>query len=192
MHIIFYGPEGSGKGTQAKLLGDRLQLPVLTSGDIVREHAMKDNGPLGDVCREALKSGTYVADTDMYVLWEHRLQQEDAKAGWIMDGFPRTIEQAKFLVANVAENGYAIDVIFYLTLSEEESYKRLIARARPMYEGSKELHDSPERIRHRLAVYKQAEGPLVAFFRSLGILTEIPAQRSIAEVHNDIVNYLPQ
>ena len=85
MHIVFFGPEGSGKGTQAKLLSDKLGLPILTSGDLVRDAATNDRGIIGEVCRQALSEGKYVADSEMFVLWKHRLKQPDALGGWIMD-----------------------------------------------------------------------------------------------------------
>ncbi|MBI5465612.1 nucleoside monophosphate kinase, partial [Candidatus Gottesmanbacteria bacterium] len=79
MHIIFYGPEGAGKGTQAKLLSEKLNLPILTSGDLVREAAANDPGLLGDICRRALHEGKYVADSEMFVLWKNRLKRKDMK-----------------------------------------------------------------------------------------------------------------
>lgn len=190
MHIVFYGPEGCGKGTQAAILGEKLHIPVLTSGDLVRDAAANDKGHIGDVCRAALSGGGYVADQEMYVLWEKRLGQDDAKKGWIMDGFPRNIEQAKFLTAKIASFGYSIDRVFHLSLTEEESMKRLIKRARPLHPGSKELHDSPERIAHRLRVYKSYEKPLLDYYTTQGILTTIDASRSIEDVKNDITRVI--
>ena len=83
MHVIFYGPEGAGKGTQAKLLSKEFTLPILTSGDLVRDAATNDKGIIGEVCREALAEGKYVADSEMFVLWKWRLKEEDAKGDWI-------------------------------------------------------------------------------------------------------------
>ena len=97
MHFVFIGPEGSGKGTQAKLLAEKLKIPHLVSGDLVRKYAKEDKGLIGDICREALETGRYVADSEMYVLWKQRLKEPDVKNGWIIDGFPRNPTQAKFL-----------------------------------------------------------------------------------------------
>lgn len=187
MHIVFYGPEGSGKGTQAKLLADALHLPILTSGDLVRDAAANDKGIIGEVVRQALAEGKYVADSEMFVLWKWRLKEEDAKGGWIMDGFPRNVEQAKFLDDKTDKYGYKVEKVFYLNLSEEESYRRLIKRGRPLHEGSEELHDSPERIKSRLAIYKEGEKDVLEFYRQKGALVEINADQSIEEVHKEIM-----
>ncbi len=186
MHIVFYGPEGSGKGTQAKLLSDALHLPILTSGDLVRDAAENDKGIIGEVCRQALVEGKYVADSEMFVLWKWRLKEEDAKGGWIMDGFPRNVEQAKFLDDKIDKYGYKVEKVVYLNLSEEESIRRLSKRARTL-PGSTELHDSPERIKSRLAIYKEGEKDVLEFYRQKGVLVEINADQSIEDVHKEIL-----
>ncbi len=189
MHIVFFGPEGSGKGTQAKLLSTALNLPILTSGDLVRDAAENDKGIIGEVCAQALAEGKYVADSEMFVLWKHRLKQQDALGGWIMDGFPRNVEQAKFLDDKIDKYGYKVEMVIYLNLSEDESIKRLTKRARPLHPGSTELHDSPERIKSRLAIYKEGEKDVLEFYRQKGVLFEINADRSIEEVHAEILSH---
>ncbi|MBI3385967.1 nucleoside monophosphate kinase [Candidatus Gottesmanbacteria bacterium] len=190
MHIVLFGPEGSGKGTQAKLLSDALKLPILTSGDLVRDAAANDKGIIGEVCRQALSEGKYVADSEMFVLWKWRLKDEDAKGGWIMDGFPRNVEQAKFLDDKIDKYGYKIEKVFYLDLPEEESYKRLIARGRPLHPGSTELHDSPERIKQRLAIYKEGEKAVLEYYRQKGVLISVDAKGSVEEVHKQIMSHI--
>lgn len=190
MHIVFYGPEGSGKGTQAKLLSEKLGLPVLTSGDLVRETAASDLGLIGEVCRKALHEGKYVADSEMFVLWKNRLKREDMKKGWIMDGFPRNLKQAKFLIDKVSKHGYKVEKVFYLKITPEESMKRLLKRGRRLHEGNSELHDSPERIKERLKMYYQGERQVLDFFAKMGILTEVNGERSIEEVHQEILSRL--
>lgn len=187
MHIVFYGPEGSGKGTQAKLLSETLKLPILTSGDLVRDAASNDRGIIGEVCRQALTEGKYVADSEMFVLWKWRLKEDDASDNWIMDGFPRNVEQAKFLTEKLDKYGYAVDKVFYLNLSEDESYRRLIKRGRPLHPGSNELHDSPERIKQRLEIYKEGEKDVLEYYRKRGVLTEVNADQSIDVVHKEIM-----
>jgi adenylate kinase len=187
MHIVFYGPEGSGKGTQAKLLADALHLPILTSGDLVRDAAANDKGMIGEVVRQALAEGKYVADSEMFVMWKWRLKEEDAKGGWIMDGFPRNVEQAKFLDDKVDKYGYKIEKVIYLNLSEEESFRRLISRKRPLHPGSTETGDTPERIKTRLAMYKEGEKDVLDFYRAKGALVEINADQTIEEVHAAIM-----
>lgn len=190
MHIVFYGPEGSGKGTQAKLLSEKLTLPILTSGDLVRDAAANDRGIIGEVCRRTLAEGKYVADSEMFVLWKWRLKEDDAKDNWIMDGFPRNVEQAKFLDEKLDKYGYKVDKVFYLNLSEEESYRRLIKRGRPLHEGSNELHDSPERIKQRLEIYKQGEQAVLDYYRQKGVLIEVNADQSIEEVQKEILKHV--
>lgn len=189
MHIVFYGPEGSGKGTQAKLLAEKLGLPILTSGDLVRDAAANDRGIIGEVVRQSLQEGKYVADSEMFVLWKWRLKEEDAKGDWIMDGFPRNIEQAKFLDDKLDKYGYNVDKVFYLNLSEVESYRRLIARGRPLHDGSSELHDSPERIKQRLEIYKEGEKDVLEYYRVKGVLIEVNADQSIEDVHKEILKH---
>lgn len=187
-----YGPEGSGKGTQAKLLSETLGVSILTSGDLVREAAATDKGHIGNVSRLALNEGAYVADVDMYTLWERKIVEYGTKSGWIMDGFPRNVEQAKFLEENLQRLDSKVDVVIYLNISEEESLKRLIKRARPLHPGSTELHDSPERIKNRLAVYKAGQKDLLTYYKNKGILLEVSAEKSVEDVHKDIVSHLPQ
>lgn len=187
MHIVFYGPEGSGKGTQAKLLADAMHLPILTSGDLVRDAAANDKGIIGEVCRQALGEGKYVADSEMFVLWKWRLKEEDAKSAWIMDGFPRNVEQAKFLADKIDKYGYKVEKVIYLNLSEQESIIRLGKRARPLHPGSIETGDTPERIKSRLAIYKVGEKDVLDYYRAQGVLIEINADQTIEEVHAAIM-----
>lgn len=190
MHIVFYGPEGSGKGTQAKLLAEKLKLPILTSGDLVRDAAASDKGIIGEVVRQSLQEGKYVADSEMFVLWKWRLKEEDAKGDWIMDGFPRNVDQVKFLDDKLDKYGYKVDRVFYLKLSEEESYRRLIKRGRPLHDGSSELHDSPERIKQRLEIYKDGEKDVLEYYRVKGVLIEVNADQPIEDVHKEILKHV--
>jgi len=192
MHIVFYGPEGSGKGTQAKLLAESLKCPILTSGDLVRDAAEHDKGIIGEVCRQSLNEGKYVADSEMQVLWKWRLKEEDAKGAWVMDGFPRNIEQAKFLDDKIDKYGYKVEVVIFLNLPEEESFKRLVARARPAYAGSSELHDSPERIKSRLELYKSGEKDVLTYYRQKGVLVEIDANQTVEKVQEDILKAIQE
>lgn len=190
MHIVLYGSEGSGKGTQAKLLSEKFHIPVLTSGDLVRLAAKNDKGIIGEVCRQALIEGKYVADSEMQVLWKWRLKDEDAKGAWIMDGFPRNIDQALFLDDKLDKYGYKIEKVFYLNIPEEISIERLLVRARPVYEGSTESHDTPQRIHNRLAIYKESEQAVLDFYREKGVLIEINANQTVECVFSEILKHL--
>jgi len=191
MHIVFFGPEGSGKGTQAKLLTEKLHVPILTSGDLVRDAAVNDKGIIGEVCRQQLAEGKYVANSEMEVLWKWRLKEDDAKGAWIMDGYPRNVEQAIFLDDKIDKYGYKVEFVIFLTLPEEVSYERLIKRGRPAYPGSTALHDSPERIKSRLDIYKESEQAVLDYYKTTGVqLVEIDANKSIEDVHEEIMKHV--
>lgn len=186
MHIILYGPEGSGKGTQAKLLSEKYHVPIYTSGDLVRETAVKDKTELGDVCRKALTDGTYVPDKEMFQLWENRLKTREAKKGFILDGFPRNIIQAVFLIDKITGYGYGIDKAVYLKLSDEDAVARLSKRHRSLFPGSTVNHDDPVRVRQRLASYRLKEKDLLEFFRKKNLLLAVDASGSVEEVSGRI------
>lgn len=190
MHLILYGSEGSGKGTQAKLLSKLLGLPIYNAGDLVREAATKDEGPIGDVCREALSFGEYLSDSDIFLLFGKKLKSTQAKKGFILDGFPRTLAQAKFLLKKTAKYGYKIDKLIYLKISDKEAFVRLSKRKRKLYHGSQVSHDTPERIRRRLNMYHKQEGPLLNFFRKKNLLLEINATKPIKGVFAALVKRL--
>ena len=145
MFIIFYGPEGSGKSTQAKMLAEKLNISYLGSGDLVRKYAAEDKGIMGDACREVFKTGHYLADSEIFVLWKHRLKQPDVQSSFVIDGFPRNHTQALFLAEKLDKYNKTINFVFYLNISQKESIKRLIKRARKSPDGS--LHDSKEKIK---------------------------------------------
>lgn len=187
-NILFYAPEGAGKTTQAKLLAEKLGVPCLVSGDLVRRMAELDKGLMGDICRETLKLGHYVADSEMFVLWKARLKDEDTQNGWVIDGFPRNMTQAEFLADKLDKHGKKVDLVFYLNVPEEESIRRLLARGRRSPDGS--LHDSPELIAERLKRYKAEEADVLSYYRNLGILVEIDGMQEIESVHQDIMNHI--
>jgi len=188
MHIIFYGPEGSGKGTQAKLLSEKLHIPVMTSGDLVRDAAANDKGLIGEACRRAITKGRYVPNSEMFVLWKNKIKQKEMGRDWIMDGFPRNITQAKFLDKKLAKYGYKVEKVIYIVISPKESMKRLLKRKRPLHLGNDELHDSPMRIRARLSTYYKLEPAMVNYYAKKGILEKVDGERSIAQIHQDIMS----
>lgn len=190
MHLIVYGPEGSGKGTQAKQLSKKFHLPVYTSGDLVRKAAQEDSGLIGVACRRALQSGRYVGDSEMFVLWKNKLRDKEAQKGFILDGFPRNLRQSKFLMRKVDKYGYGIDRFIYLSLTDTQSTKRLLARHRSLFDGSTESHDTPQRIRERLSTFRNQEKEIVDFFRDKNLLLEVNAQQPVGKVLEDIVKGL--
>jgi len=188
MQIIFYGSEGSGKTTQAKLLAEKLKLPHIISGDIVRKYATSDKGLLGDVCRKALKEGKYVDDLEMFVLWKQRLSEPDTKKGWVIDGFPRTLDQIRFLEEKIKLDSKKIDAVFYLELAENIAVERLLKRARRNPDGT--LHDTPAIIKKRLQMYKKQEKNVLDFYRKKALLKVIDGSKTIEQIHQNILRCL--
>ncbi len=186
MHLIIYGPEGSGKGTQAKLLSQKLNLPILTSGDLVRDTASNDKGKLGDACRQALNKGKYVEDDVMFALWENNLRSDQSRKGFILDGFPRNVKQAEFLLEKIGINGYKIDKVIYLKLDDEEAVKRLSLRHRQLYSGSNINHDDSGRIKKRLKIYRGKEKGLLEFFEKRNLLIKIDGNKNVEPVAKKI------
>lgn len=186
MHLVFYGPEGSGKGTQAKLLAEKLNLPVITTGDLVREAAANNKTRIGNLARKALTEGKYLPDEAVSSLIENKLKSSDVKPGFVLDGYPRTAGQAQFLNEAVKEAGYGLDKFIYLALSDKQAIIRLSKRKRALFSGSKTLHDDPQRVRERLKTYRKEEKQVLRFYKDRSLLLEIDADKDIEEVFNDI------
>ena len=184
-NIIFYAPEGAGKSTQAKMLAEKLGVPLQISGDLVRRMADIDKGLMGDICRETLKSGHYVGDSEMFVLWKARLKDTDMQNGWVIDGFPRNMTQAEFLEDKLDKHGKKVDLVVYLNVSEGVSISRLLKRGRRLNDGS--LHDSEELIRERLKRYKAEESSVLEYYKSHGVLVEIDGEQEVEKVFSDIL-----
>jgi len=185
MFIIFYGSEGCGKTTQAKLLAEKLNLPYLGSGNLVRKYSDEDKGIMGDICRESLSKGHYVADSEMFVLWKQRLKEPDVQKGFVIEGFPRNHTQALFLAEKLDKYQKKVNFVFYLEVPEEESIKRLTKRARKNPDGS--LHDSEEKIKQRLKIYHSQEADVLKFYQEQGLLTKVNGEQTIEQIHQDIL-----
>lgn len=167
-------------------MAEKLKLPHLLSGDLVRKYAAEDRGIMGEACREALSKGHYVADSEMFVLWKQRLKEPDTENGWVIDGFPRNMTQALFLDDKLDKYGKAVGMVFYLKVSEAESIRRLAKRARRNPDGS--LHDTPEKIKERLRRYKLEEKDVLDFYKKKGVLQEVDGERTIEAIHQDVLS----
>ncbi len=188
MFIIFYGPEGSGKSTQAKMLAQKLDLPYLGSGDLVRKYSAEDKGLIGDICRESLSKGHYVADSEMFVLWKGRLKEKDVQQGFVIDGFPRNHTQSLFLAEKIEKYGKTVDHVFYLTVSEKETLNRLLKRGRVNPDGTN--HDTREKILSRLKMYHKQEADVLEFYQEQNLLNKINGEQSIKDIHQDILKLI--
>jgi adenylate kinase len=188
--ILFYGPEGCGKTTQAKLLAEKLNLPYLGSGDLVRRYSREDKGIMGNICRDSLSKGHYVADSEMFVLWKQRLKEPDVQADFIMEGFPRNHTQALFLAEKLNKYGKQINFVFYLGVSKAESIKRLVKRGRKNPAG--DLHDSPEKIEQRLKIYHQQEADVLKFYQEENLLKKVNGEQTIEQIHREILKIIDE
>jgi adenylate kinase len=181
MRIVFLGPPGSGKGTQAKLLAERLVVPAISTGEILRA-AVQDRTPLGLQAQAVMERGDLVSDDLIMALIRERTVQPDARGGFILDGFPRTIAQAQGLEAMLAERGDALSAVVNFSVPEPTLIERMLARAG----AEKRADDRPETIRERLRVYREKTEPLVGFYRQRDLVMDIDGVGAVPEVAGHI------
>jgi adenylate kinase len=181
MRIIFLGPPGSGKGTQAKLLSERLGVPAISTGEILRE-AVRLGTPLGLRAKAVMEAGELVSDDLMISLIQDRLAKADASRGFILDGFPRTAQQALALEQLLSGNGQALSSVVNLSVPDAVVVDRLHGRA--VEQGR--LDDRPETILERLRVYQEKTEPLVDFYRGRRLLNDVDGMGDVAEISDRI------
>ncbi len=181
MNLLVLGPQGSGKGTQAKRISDAHGIPHVSTGDMFRAAIAADT-PLGRQVAPILASGELVPDELTVALIRARLGQDDAYAGFILDGFPRNVEQAEALDEMLAVIGRGIDCVLFFDASDDLAAER--ARGRAAAEGRTD--DTPEVLARRLAIYHEQTEPVVERYRLAGILAPLRAERSIDEVFAQI------
>jgi len=181
MRVVFLGPPGSGKGTQAKRLAERLAVPDISTGDILRD-AVRQGTPLGRQVQDVMERGDLVSDETMIELVRERLANPDARTGWILDGFPRTVAQALALESMLAGNGKGVSGVVNLSVPESVLEERLRGRSGAEHRAD----DRPEAVRERLLVYHEKTEPLIQFFRDRGLLAEVPGVGEISEISDRI------
>jgi adenylate kinase len=177
MRVVFLGPPGSGKGTQAKLLARRLDVPAISTGDMLRD-AVRLGTPLGRRAKGIMDAGELVPDDVVIGLIEERISAPDARGGFLLDGFPRTTEQARALDRLLQGNGASLDAVINLLVPEEVLLSRMVGRA--SLEGRSD--DRPETVRERLRVYRERTEPLVQHYRRAGLLAEVEGDGEIQQV----------
>jgi adenylate kinase len=187
VNILLLGPQGSGKGTQAKRIAAEYGLTHVATGDMLRR-AIAAGTPLGRRVQPILDSGGLVPDDVMIELIRERLSDEDTAGGFVLDGFPRTMNQAHALDAMLREIGRGLTLAFELQVPDAVSIERLTKRADD--EGRPD--DTPEAIAERLALYHSETEPLVEHYRMNGNLVGIHADRPINEVFAEIQRALEQ
>jgi adenylate kinase len=177
MRLILLGPPGAGKGTQAEVLVKAYGIPQLSTGNILRA-AIAAKTPMGLAAKEIMDRGDLVSDEIVNGIVSERLDAEDCKPGFILDGYPRTIPQAGALEQMLAEKGMGLDAVVELTADAEILIARVINRSKE----SNRADDNPDVIRNRLSVYSEQTAPLVEFYRGKGLLKTVDGMQSVDEV----------
>ena len=185
MNLLLLGPQGAGKGTQAKRIADERGIPHISTGDMFRA-AIAARSELGRKVEPILASGQLVPDEITVALIQERLGQPDAADGFILDGFPRNLVQADALDAMLASIDRRLDAILFLDLPDDVATERLLRRAE--LEGRPD--DTPEVIAGRLAIYHSETEPIVEHYRVTGRLVTLHAGRTIDEVWSEIESAL--
>ena len=212
MKLIMLGAPGAGKGTQAKLIADKYQIPHISTGDIFRAN-IKDDTELGMKAKSYMDAGGLVPDELVIDLVVDRLTWEDAKNGYVLDGFPRTIPQAEALTKALAEKGEKIDAAIDIDVPDENIINRMggrracvacgatyhIVNIPPKVEGKCDKcgadlilrdDDKPETVKNRLEVYHEQTQPLIDYYKAEGVLKEVDGTVDMNDVFNAIVQIL--
>lgn len=212
LNLVLLGPPGSGKGTQAKLLAERYQVPHISTGDILREE-VRNETTLGQRVKAIMEAGELVSDKLVAGIILHRLDRDDCARGAILDGYPRTVEQASILDDILGELGRALERVILITVSDDIIVDRMAGRrscakcgrvyhltSNPPQDGvncddcgvplTQRPDDREEVVRERLRVYHQKTQPLEELYRNRGILLEVDGNHQVQEVNDVIVDAL--
>jgi adenylate kinase len=210
MRLVLIGPPGAGKGTQAEMLAIHFGIPHIATGDMIREEIARRT-PLGRRVDELIAGGDFIADSEMIAMVQKRLAEPDAESGFILDGFPRDLAQAK--IFSTTPDGKSLNAVIVLDLPEQKIVERLSERlicpicGRSYHEqaGARESglvcdqdgaalvrrpDDAPEAIRHRIAVYNQVTAPLIRYYSEQGLVREVDASAEPDQVFAEIVRAL--
>ena len=175
--LLLIGPPGAGKGTQAARLAEAFDIPAISTGDIFRAN-VKNETELGKQAKAFMDRGEYVPDSLTNDLVRDRLSHEDAKGGFLLDGYPRTIDQVHELDDILSEQGNALDAVVLITADTDEVVRRLLNRA--LEQGRAD--DTEEVIRRRMEVYAEQTAPLIEVYSSRGLVREVDGLGAVEEV----------
>ena len=207
MNIILFGPPGAGKGTQAKELIERFSIPQISTGDILRA-AIANKTPLGLEAKKLMDAGNLVSDDIVNGLVAERLKEKDTEKGFILDGYPRTVEQAKALDEILEKQEKEIEKVIALIVEDDEILKRITGRRvskktgkiyhviynPPVDENPEDLEqradDTEEVVLNRLKQYKAQTAPVLDYYKSKGKVAEIQGERESKYITEEIVDLL--
>jgi adenylate kinase len=187
LNLLVLGPQGAGKGTQAKRIATDYQLPHVSTGDMFRT-AIASGSELGRRVEPILASGQLVPDEVTIALIRDRLEQSDASDGFVLDGFPRNLAQADALDSMLTQIGRTLDAILFFDVPDRVVTERMLKRAA----DENRADDTPEVIARRLAIYHAETEPTVEHYRATGKLVPLHAERTVDEVYEEIQAALEQ
>jgi adenylate kinase len=176
--VVLLGAPGSGKGTQAALLSRRLGVPAISTGELLREAVAAKNA-LGERVASVLSSGQLVADDLMAEMVKERLGRDDARAGFLLDGYPRTPAQADTLDRVLADCGAALDAVVLLRVPQSTLLRRALGRGR--------ADDNEAVIRERLRLFAEKTMPLMGYYEDRGLMREVDGDRPVDEVTSQLL-----
>jgi adenylate kinase len=177
MRVLFMGPPGAGKGTQAALVAEHFGVPQISTGDIFRANVAAGT-ELGVVAKRYMEAGEYVPDEVTNDMVRARLSEPDAKRGFLLDGYPRTVDQVARLDEILADLGTSLDGVIVLRVDREELIARLLERART----SGRADDTEDVIRYRQEVYAEQTTPLLSLYTKRGLVVDVDGQGTVNEV----------
>lgn len=177
MRLIFMGPPGAGKGTQAQRVAARFGIPAISTGDIFRANVGQGT-ELGRKAQEYMDKGEYVPDEVTNLMVRDRIDEPDAEPGFLLDGYPRTVAQVEELDGMIRHTGHKLDAAVVLTVDDEELVTRLLARA----QSDGRSDDTEDVIRRRQEVYAEQTAPLIEVYRDRGVLLEVDGMGAVDDV----------
>jgi adenylate kinase len=171
--VVLLGPPGAGKGTQAQVLSQRLGVPAISTGDMLRE-AVAEGSDLGGKVQGIMASGALVDDATMAEVVRERLGKPDARGGFLLDGYPRTLPQAETLAGILRDAGLSLSAVLLVEVPEDELVRRTLLRGR--------ADDREEVVRERLRLYREKTAPLIGYYGERRLLRQIDGNRPVENV----------
>lgn len=184
MNIVLLGPPGSGKGTQAKLLEAEYGFVQLSTGDMLRA-AVAAGTEMGVAAKKVMDAGRLVSDDIVVAIIADRLDADDCKGGFVLDGFPRTVAQAQALETMLSEKGLSLDGVVETAVDEDILAARIASRAEELGDESR-VDDTQDVVKKRLEVYREQTAPILPFYKESGLLKTVDGMATIDEVAKSV------